>query len=49
MRVEATVRNANGQTVEHTAKNKELRMSGPELEKLLASLLNLQGDLADLG
>lgn len=42
--VETTVRNANGQTVERSVKNKELLMSGPELEKLLALLLDLQGD-----
>jgi hypothetical protein len=42
--VEQTVRNANGQTVERTVKNKELRMSGQELEKFLGSLLDLQGD-----
>lgn len=42
--VENTARNANGQTVERTVKNKELRMTSGELEKLLASLLDLQGN-----
>lgn len=40
--VENTVRNANGQIVERTLKNKDLRMSSAELEKLIASLLDLQ-------
>jgi hypothetical protein len=40
--VENTARNANGQIVERTVKNKELRMSPAELEKLIASLLDLQ-------
>jgi hypothetical protein len=40
--VENTARNANGQIVERTVKNKELRMSSAELEKLIASLLDLQ-------
>ncbi len=42
--VESTVRNANGQLVERTVKNKELRMTSVELEKLLTSLLDLQGN-----
>jgi hypothetical protein len=42
--IEQTVRNANGQTVERTVKNKEQRIDGPELEKFLASLLDVQGD-----
>jgi hypothetical protein len=40
--IENTVRNANGQIVERTVKNKELRMTSAELEKLIASLLDLQ-------
>ena len=40
--VEHTVRNANGQLGERTVKNKELRMSPMELERLLGSLLDLQ-------
>ena len=42
--VENTVRNANGQIVERTVKNKELRMTPAELEKLLGSILDLQGN-----
>ena len=42
--VEHTVRNANGQLEQRTAKNKELRMTSAELEKLLGSLLDPQGD-----
>ena len=41
--VENTVRNANGQLGERIVKNKELRMTTAELEKLLGSLLDLQG------
>jgi hypothetical protein len=41
--VENTVANSNGQVVERTVKNKELRMSSGELEKLIASLLDQQG------
>jgi len=40
--VENTVKNANGQIVERILKNKELRMTSTELEKLIASLLDLQ-------
>lgn len=40
--IQNTVRNANGQIVERTLKNKELHMSPHELEKYIASLLNLQ-------
>jgi len=40
--VENTVRNANGQIVQRILKNKELRMTSAELEKLIASLLDLQ-------
>lgn len=40
--VENTVRNANGQIVKRTVKNKDLGMSVAELEKLIASLLDLQ-------
>jgi hypothetical protein len=40
--VENTVKNANGQIIQRVLKNKELRMSPPELEKLIASLLDLQ-------
>jgi hypothetical protein len=42
--VENTARNANGQTVLCTVKNKELRMNSLELEKLLGSLLDIQGN-----
>lgn len=42
--IENTVRNANGQIVERTLKNKELKMSSQELEVLLARLLDLQGN-----
>ena len=42
--VENTVRDAMGQIVERTVKNKELRMNGAALEKILADLLDLQGD-----
>lgn len=40
--VENTVRNSNGQSVERTIKNKELKMSSSELDLLIGSLLNLQ-------
>jgi hypothetical protein len=40
--VENTVKNANGQVVQRILKNKELRMTSAELEKLIASLLDLQ-------
>lgn len=40
--VEDTVKNSNGQLVQRTVKNKELRMTPAELEKLIASLLDLQ-------
>jgi hypothetical protein len=40
--VENTVKNANGQIVERILKNKELRMTSGELEKVIASLLDLQ-------
>lgn len=42
--VENTVKNANGQVVQRILKNKELRMTTAELEKLIASLLDLQGN-----
>ena len=42
--VEDTVRNARGQIAERRVKNKELRMNAAALEKLIASLLDLQGD-----
>ena len=42
--VEDTVRNARGQIAERRIKNKELRMSGAALEKLISVLLDLQGD-----
>lgn len=42
--VEDTVRNANGQIVQRILKAKELRMTPAELERLIASLLDLQGD-----
>lgn len=40
--VENTVKNANGQIIQRIQKNKELRMTTIELEKLIASLLDLQ-------
>ncbi|MGE3293176.1 MAG: hypothetical protein AB7O95_17530, partial [Geminicoccaceae bacterium] len=42
--VEDTVRNARGQTVLRSVKIKELRMAPAELERHIASLLDLQGD-----
>jgi len=42
--VENTVRNSSGQIIERTVKNKDLRMTPAELEKLLSSLLDLQGN-----
>ena len=42
--VENTVRNANGQLGERTVKNKELRMTPMELERLLGPLLDLQSN-----
>ena len=42
--VEDTVRNAGGQSIERRVKNKQLRMSAAALERLLTSLLDLQGD-----
>ncbi|QCO54452.1 hypothetical protein EOK75_00615 [Pseudorhodobacter turbinis] len=42
--VENTVKGSNGQVVERTVKNKELRMSRDELEATIARLLELQGD-----
>ncbi|MFQ8430793.1 hypothetical protein [Amaricoccus sp. W119] len=35
-------KNANGQIIQRVLKNKELRMTSAELEKLIASLLDLQ-------
>ena len=46
--VENTVKNANGQIVQRILKNKELRMSTAELEKLIASLLDLQDNRCTL-
>jgi hypothetical protein len=40
--VENTAKNANGQIVQRVLKTKELRMTAAELEKLIASLLDLQ-------
>jgi hypothetical protein len=40
--VENTVKNANGQIVQRILKNKELRMTSAELERLIGSLLDLQ-------
>jgi hypothetical protein len=37
--IEQTVRNSNGQVVERVIKNKELRMTRPELENLLLALM----------
>lgn len=46
--VENTVRNANGQLIQSTLKNKELRMSPAKLEALLRTLLNLQSNCCAL-
>lgn len=46
--VKNTVRNANGQIVERILKNKELRMTLTELEKLIGSLLDLQSNCCAL-
>ena len=46
--VENTVRNANGQTVERTVKNKELRITPTELEERMRSLLNEQDNRCKL-
>ena len=46
--VRNTVRNANGQLVERTVKNKELRMTLIELEKSLRFLLDLQNNCCAL-
>jgi hypothetical protein len=40
--IENTVKNSNGQIVQRTVKDKELRMTSAELDKLIASLLDLQ-------
>ena len=40
--IEQTARNSNGQTVERRLKNKNLTMSGAELERLLDTLLEIQ-------
>lgn len=42
--IQRTTRYANGQIVERTAKNKELRMNPEELEQHLANLLDRQGN-----
>jgi hypothetical protein len=42
MSVEDTVKNANGQLVQRTMKNKELRMTSLQLEKIVAALLDVQ-------
>lgn len=42
--IENTVRNANGQIVERTLKNKETGLSSAEIDKLLEHLLDLQGN-----
>lgn len=42
--VENTVRNSSGQAVERILKNKELRMSAAELERLIAAQLDRQGN-----
>lgn len=46
--IENTVRNANGQIVQRTLKNKDMRMSATELEKLLATQLDLQSNRCTL-
>jgi hypothetical protein len=40
--IQNTVRQANGQIVERTLKNKELRMDSVELEQLLTRLMDMQ-------
>ncbi|WP_206664656.1 hypothetical protein [Dankookia rubra] len=42
--IENTTRNSNGQIVERTLKNKDLRMSADELDRLLRSLMTVQQD-----
>lgn len=42
MSVENTVKNSNGQIVQRTVKNKELRMTSLELEKRIRALLDIQ-------
>jgi hypothetical protein len=42
--VENTVKNSQGQLVQHVLKSKELRMKPAELEALIVSLLDLQGN-----
>lgn len=46
--IENTVRQANGQTVERTLKNKDLRMARGELDHLLDQLLDQQGNCCAL-
>ncbi|MCP5365987.1 MAG: hypothetical protein H6907_17680 [Hyphomicrobiales bacterium] len=46
--VENTVRNANGQIVERTVKNKDLRMTSAELEQHIYYLLDFQGNCCAL-
>ncbi len=46
--VENTVKNSNGQIVPRILKNKELRLTADELEKLLGSLLDRQKNLCAL-
>jgi hypothetical protein len=46
--VENTTRNANGQIVERTVKNKDLKMTSMELEKFLTATLDLQGNCCAL-
>lgn len=42
--IEQTTRNSNGQTAQKVVKNKDLKMSSMELERLLATLLDIQGN-----
>jgi len=46
--VENTVRNSNGQKTQRTVKNKELKMSSSELEKLIETLLDVQDNRCTL-
>ena len=46
--VKKTVHNANGQLVQRTLKNKELRMTTTELEEMIGSLLDRQGNCCAL-
>jgi hypothetical protein len=42
--IENTIKQSDGQIVQRTVKNKETTMTAAELERLIASLLDIQGD-----